>query len=522
MATSVDTVVVGAGTNGLVAAIALARGGSKVIVVEPNDDLGGAFREVEFAPGFKAAPLAGDLGYLAPDVVRGIGLGALLESRSDPTVISIAGGEPLSLYRQVDRTAAGLKRFSAKDAEKWPAFAKRIHDLASFFGQVYRNAPPRIDANTIGEFLTLAGLGRKLRGMGKVAMVEVLRTVPMAVAELVDDWFESDRLKGTIASLGVGDICQGPISGGTAFTLLHRHVGAELGVLGERLQLRDGPQALISALADRAEAAGVAIQKGAVARVVVRDDRVAGVVLESGDEIGCREVVSTLDPYRSMLELVDPIHLDPEFIQAIRNVRFRGVTTKILVALDGLPAVPGVAPSELNGTLVVAPSVRYLEKAYDATKYGQSSSEPFLEVRFPSVAQARLAPAGKHVAVISVQYTPYALRGAQWDQQRDVVADRAIGLLDQSLPGFASRVTSRTVLTPRDLETRFGLREGAVSQGEMMLDQILFMRPVAGWARHAMPVAGLFLGGAGTHPGGGITGMPGWLAAQSVVARRKA
>jgi phytoene dehydrogenase-like protein len=311
------------------------------------------------------------------------------------------------------------------------------------------------------------------------------------------------------------------MSGGTAFTFLHRQVGAATGVFGERLRLKDGPGALINALADRAKAAGVTIQTGAaVKNVIVGDDRIAGVLLESGEEISCREVVSSLDPYRTLLELLDPVHLDPDFIQAVRNIRFRGVTTKVLVALDQLPTVPGVTATALNGAVVIAPSIRYLEKAYDATKYGRCSEEPAVEVRFPSVGQSGLAPAGKHVAVMSVQFTPYRLREGGFDALRDQIADRATTIVDRHLPGFASRVTARAVLTPVDLETQFGLREGAVSQGEMMLDQILFMRPVAGAARHAMPVPGLFLCGAGSHPGGGITGMSGWLAARAVLAGR--
>jgi phytoene dehydrogenase-like protein len=517
MTRSFDSVVVGGGASGLVAAIGLAQRGSKVLLLEADAELGGSFREIEFAPGFRAAPLAPDLGYLTPEVVRALGAAPSADVTSDPSVVSLADGEPLLLRSSIEQTAEGLKRFSGKDAQRWPEFAARMHVLADFLAAMYRVPAPRIDVDTAGEFLALAKLGRKYRSLGKTNMVELLRTLPMALGDLLDDWFESDRLKGVLAAIGVMDVCQGPVSGGTAFTFLHRHVGAKPGVFNERL--KGGAGDLINSLAQRARALGVVIETAAaVRRIIVREGRVAGVSLASGEDIGARTVLSSLDPYRSLCELLDPVHLDPEFIHAIRNIRFRGVTSKVLVALDGLPPVAGATVS-LKGSFLIAPSIRYVERAYDATKYGRPSEEPFIEVRFPSVAQSNLAPAGKHVAVLHVQFTPYRLREGTWENMGSALADRAITLVDQHIPGFAARVRAHAVLTPADLESRFGLREGAISQGEMMLDQILFMRPVPGAAHHAMPIDGLYLCGSGTHPGHGLTGMSGWLAAQAAQAR---
>jgi phytoene dehydrogenase-like protein len=524
MTRSFDSVVVGGGANALVAAIALAQRGSKVLVLEADAELGGSFREIEFAPGFLAAPLAADAGYLAPEVVRALGATPVAETTADPAVVSLADGEPLQLRSSVQQTADGLKRFSAQDAQRWPEFAARMHALADFLAAMCRVPAPRIDADTAGEFLALAKLGRKYRGLGRTNMVELLRTLPMALADLLDDWFESDRLKGTLAALGVMDVCQGPVAGGTAFTFLHRHIGAGPGVFNERLRLKGGAGALTTALAQRARALGVVIQTGTKARrIMVREGRVAGVSLASGEDIGARTVLSSLDPYRSLLELLDPVHLDPEFIHAVRNIRFRGVTSKVLVALDGLPPVAGATVS-LRGSFVIAPSIRYVERAFDATKYGRCSDEPFIEVRFPSVGQSNLAPAGKHVAVLHVQFTPYRLRQESldqgtWEEMGPALAERAIKLVDGHIPGFASRVRAHTVLTPADLESRFGLREGAISHGAMMLDQILFMRPVPGAAHYAMPIPGFYLCGSGTHPGHGLTGLSGWLAAQVAQGR---
>ncbi|MDX2058069.1 MAG: NAD(P)/FAD-dependent oxidoreductase [Gemmatimonadales bacterium] len=516
MTSHFDTVVIGAGTNGLVTAIALARAGGKVLVVESAAQPGGALREVEFAPGFTAAPLAGSVGWMPPEVARGVGITPPARGAAAVSAPDGAGGW-LQLSADPAATAGSIRRVSARDAARWAAFSGRIQRLAGFLGALYVSPPPRIDADRLGEMVALLKVGQKLRGLGKEEMVEVLRTVPMAVAELLDEWFESDLLKGTIAADAVTDLCQGPMSGGTAFNLLHHHVGAPAGAI-RAVGLGDGV-ALVAALVERARAVGVEIRTGTSARqVVVRDDRAAGVELSSGETVTCRDVVSSLDPYRSLLELVDPVQLDPEFIQSVRNIRFRGAASKVLVALDALPALP----SGFSGSISIAPSMRYLEQAYDATKYRECSEAPYLEVTFPTLTRPSLAPGGKHVAVIHVQFTPYRLRdGGSWDAIRDQVGGAAIGIVDRYLPGFTDRIRHRAVLAPVDLEREFGLREGAVSHGEMMLDQILFMRPVAGAAHYATPVRGYYLCGSGTHPGGGIVGASGWLAAQAVLQGRK-
>ncbi len=518
MSRSFDSIIVGGDPEALVAAIALAARGSKVLLLEPNAELGGIYREIEFAPGFKAAPLANDVGYIAPEVAKLIGALPAAAAPSDPAVISLGGdGEPLLLRSSVAQTAEGLRHFSQKDSQQWPVFAARMAAVARFLAELYRVPPPRIDAGSMNEFFGLAKLGRSYRGLGSEGMVDLLRTLPIALADLLDDNFITPRLKGTLAALGVMDVCQGPIAGGTAFTLAHRHVGAQPGVFSERLCLRDGVGTLVSVLAQRAQALGITIQTGAVVRqVLVRGGRAAGVVLESGEEIAARTVISALDPWRSLLELVDPVYLDPEVIHAVRNIRFRGVTTKVMLALEALPTIPGVS-GPFTGSIVIAPDIRYVERAYDATKYGRCSDEPVIELRFPSVSQSNLAPSGQHVAVMHIQFTPYRLRDED-SGAREAVVDRAIATVERHLPGFAAAIRELEVLSPADLEERFGLREGALSQGEMMLDQILFMRPVPGMSRYATPLPGYFLCGAGMHPGAGITGISGLLASRAALA----
>lgn len=525
-----DAIVIGSGPSGLVAAIALARAGSRVLVAEAGEEPGGAFRELEFAPGFRAAPFAPDLGWLPREVMRGVGLadaplGGLRPAAPDPTVVTpAADGSLLQLFRDPGATAQGLRRFSARDAERWPAFASRVARLAAVLGAVYLSPPPRIDARGLGELGGMLRLGRRLRGLGRAEMIEFLRWVPMAVGELVGEWFETDLLKAALAAGALQDLCQGPRSGGTAFGLLHHRVGADPGAFGPRLLLADGPGGLVRALCEQARRAGVTVRTGApVAAILTEAERVAGVVLASGETIRAPEVLSSLDPRRTLLELLDPVHLDPDFIDRVRHIRFLGARTTVLLALERLPELPGAGDGRaLGGSFLVAPTLDDLERAYDATKYGRIADAPWLDIRVPSLWRPGLAPGDHHVMTIDAHWTPYRLRGSTWEAEREALGDRVVALAGRHLPGLAGRIRHRVVLAPPDVERMVGATEGALSQGAMMLDQILFMRPVAGWSRYAMPVPGLFLCGPGAHPGPGATGASGWLAAQAVLRARGA
>ncbi len=519
MSRDFDSVVIGASADGLVAAAVLARAGQRVLVLEAEHEPGGTLREVEFAPGFRAAPLAADLGHVHADVLRATGAVLPAAVAPDPCAVALGDGGPLAFRCTPAATAEGLRRFSARDAAAWPAFAREMHAIAGFLGELLRRPAFAIDGKGAGELLSLARLGLRYRALGRRGMTEMLRALPIALADLLDDWFENERLKGLLAAIGTADLPQGPKGGGTALALLHRHVGAAPGVFGDRLRLQAGAAAFVTALADRARACGALIEMGAeVRRILVRGDRAAGVVLASGEEIACRRVVSGAGVGRTLLELLDPLHLDTGFIDAVRHIRHRGVTCHVLLGLGGLPAIPGLAGAPA-GSYWIAPSVAHVERAHDAANYGRCPDDPVIELRFPSATQPDLAPPGMHVATLRVQYTPWNLRDGDWERERDAVADRAVAAVERYVPGFASRAVHRAVLAPRDLEARFGLPEGAVSRGEVALDQLFFMRPVAGFSRHAMPVPGLFLCGAGTHPGPGLTGLPGLLAARAALPR---
>ncbi len=524
MSAAIDVAVIGAGTNGLVAATFLGRAGLRVLLLERETAVGGQGRVVEFAPGFRAAPLASDPGWLPPRVARAVGLEGLRRQPLDAP-LTLALGEPgasLTLWRETARAVEAIRRHSTADASRWPVFTARVRKLAGFLEALYSVPAPDVELPR-GDWLPLLGLARRFRGLGREDMIEFLRFLPTSVWELLDDTFESAALKAAVAAGGVRDHRQGPRSGATGFVLLHYLVGAAEGVVRGRGQWQGGPETFTRAAEAAARAAGVVFRSGApVTRIEVHDDAVTGVVLEDGEQIAARRVLSTADPARTLLEWMDPMWLDPEFIRAVRAVRFRGCTAYVLYAMDALPEVPGLSSEALGGVVSLTASLEALERAADAAKYGQPSDRPHVEFSVPSVHASGLAPEGKHVLIARAQYAPYRLRGgAAWDEaRRDRLADAVTTAIAGVVPCFGTRVLHRVAWTPRDLEDRFALTEGAPTHGEMALDQILFMRPVAGWGRYAMPIQGLYLGGVGTHPGPGILGGSGWLAARRLLSDR--
>jgi phytoene dehydrogenase-like protein len=524
--TGYDVAVIGAGANGLVAAAALAKAGRRTLLLERDTALGGQGRVVEFTPGFRAAPLALDPGWLPDSIARELGFGGLERSAADTGLtVAVERGAFLTLSRDPGRAAEAIGAHSRADAAKWAAFTALLRRLAGFLEELYQTPAPDISASSLGELLPLFGLARRFRSLGRHDMVEFLRTLPLSAWELLDDWFESAPLKAAVAAGAIQDHQQGPRSGGTGFVLLHYLVGAPAGVVRGRSPWRQGPAAFTDAAERAARGARVEIRTGSgVARILVKDESVTGVVLESGEEIAVRTVLSTGNPSRTLTEWVDPVWLDPEFMHAVGNIRHRGCTAIVLYALESLPELPGLASKDaLAGIVSLTPSIPLLESAADAAKYGEVSDRPHVEITVPTLLWPELAPEGRHVLVARVQYAPYRLRGgAAWDATaREALAARVTVAIESVAPGFRSRVLQRVAWSPRDLEERFGLREGAAAQGELGLDQILFMRPVAGWGNHRTPIAGLYLGGAGSHPGPGVLGGAGWLAAQRILGDRR-
>lgn len=522
-----DAIVIGAGLNGLTAAAYLAKGGARVLVLERRGTVGGSTTTEEFAPGFRADTCRHDAGWLSPKLVGELQLarhGLKLASHAAQMVAPGANGELLS-FGSHGPDVESLRRLSAHDAAAWPAFAARVEALCGFLLQMYQGPVPSPDTTTRSDLVTAARLGLKFRGLGKANMVALLRVLPMSVAELLDDEFETPVLKGALATRGVMHLCQGPRAAATAFNFLHHQIGGAAGALCRQIIPIGGLGALAQAVADAARAAGAEVRLNApVAHVLIRQGEARGVVLESGEEIAAKQVVSGASPRQTFLDLCDPTQLAPEFVRAVGNIRYRGAWAKVNIALDRAPAIPHAEASASGATrgIVIAPEMDYLERAYDDAKYGRASKAPWLEAIVPTEIDPSLAPTGKHVMTVHVQYAPYRLRDAEWNSAtRDALGDLVVSTLDRHVPGLGGTVLHRRVLTPADLEQTYALPEGHAYDGEMMLDQVMFMRPVPECSHYCTPVRGLYVCGSGAHPGGAVAGAVGANAARVILSDRK-
>ena len=477
---SETAVVLGGGANELAAAHVLARAGRRVLVLEGN--------EVHDEQ---------DTGWVAPQVLRAAGVdpSAVRIHYADPWASApLPGGGRLDLWHDMARSVEAIRRLNEHDAAKWPAFCERMARVARLLETAYLRPPPDFLGRGIRDLAQLAGLGIDLHRAGRQAIEDLLRIMPMPVADLLDDWFENDTLKGMLAAAGVMNLCQGPRSGGTAFRLLHHHVGSSPGVF------RPPASNLRSALAAMS---GIEIRRSAAARITVREGRVTGVVAASGEEITATRVVSGADPQRTLLSLADPGWLDPELVRAVRHIRSRGVAARVVLALPRAPDRP---------TLVVAPSLDYLERAYDEVKYRNVSRAPYLEAR-----SAGAGADGRCRLDVHLQYVPYALADAVSDDiQRARLGRLAADTLSRHA-GDPGAATVESVLTPRDLEERYGYPQGQPEHAEPVLDQLLWMRPLPELARYRTPIDGLYLCGTGMHPGSGVAGGPGYNAARQVL-----
>jgi phytoene dehydrogenase-like protein len=518
-------VIIGAGHNGLVCAAYLARAGHRPIVLEARGEVGGCAITHELAPGVRVPALSHAVS-LRSDIAADLDLasqGLHLTHASTSVVVPVQDGRALVVSRDQGEAARALAPWSARDAERWPAFVATTEALTRAMGGVLAQVPPSIDRPSAPELWDLLRAGRQLRGLGRSRLYDLLRWGPMPIGDLAAEWFETRALQAAICSRGVFGVSAGPRSAGTTASWLLQ--AAQEGYpTGTLTVVGGGPGALAGALAVAATAAGAEVRRAArVARVEVDDRGVSSVVLTSGETLNTRVVVSGADPKHTLLALVDPVHLQPSFRQQMLNYRAAGVLAKVNLAVSGLPALKGLPAAEptaahpMAGRLLVGDDPDTLEQAFDCSKYGRVSDRPWLEVTIPTLADPSLVSGGQHVLSIYVQYTPYRLREGDWGTERERLGDLVVERLSEVMPGLKSRITAGEVLTPVDLERRFGLTGGHIFHGEHALDQLYAMRPVLGWAQHRTPVAGLYLCGAGTHPGGGVTGAPGAHAARVVL-----
>ena len=519
-----DVVIVGAGHNGLVTAGYLAKAGLRTLVLERRSRAGGPLVTEEVVPGVRAPVAADGVGGLRAGVVRDLGLGSHGLQTIEPGVVAFvpsADGTSLTLWRDPVRTATELRtRPRPRDADAFIAFDRKVRSLAGFVARLQATEPPDLASPSLADAGTGFTLLNALRHLGRLQVRETLRVLPMSVADLVSEAVEDEALRGALGARGVRYSAMGPRSAGTALNFLWDSASGG-GAAGRTVFARGGPQALVEALLSAARSHGAELRCGVDVSVIrTRRGSVEGVALRSGEEIDARIVASSADPKQTLLRLLDPAEVGPTLGWRAEHIRAPGVVAKVTLVLDGLPAFDGTEGERLRGRIVVARSLDGLERAFNESKYGRISEDPYLEATIPTLSDPSLAPEGTHVIAALFQYAPRDLRGAEWDQAaRDRVADATVRTLETYAPGVAERIVTRHVVTPADLELEYGLSGGHPMHGEHALDQFFAWRPLLGHARYRLAgIRGLYLCGAGAHPGGGITGGPGRNAARAILA----
>jgi len=524
-----DVTIIGGGHNGLVTACYLAKSGLKTLVLERREIVGGGAVTEELHPGFRSSTLDHAAGPFSEQVAADLNLSrfGLKMITPEARVLALSNDvRSLCIYQDTARTVSEIEKFSTTDAKRYPEFVDSFARIGRVLAPLVSMTPPLIDQPTAADVWQLGKVGLAFRGLGKKDEYRLLRWGPMAVADLVSEWFETELLRATVAARGIYGAFAGPWSAGTSLGLLWQ-AALDGSAIGSASYAKGGMGALTDALANAAKAAGVEIRTGArVLAVTGVDGDTPRVVLESGEEIESRVVVSNADPRTTFLNLVDPVDLDPNFLLKMRNYRAPGVAAKINLALSALPTFRGVngsdSKSKLSGRIHIGPEIDYLERAFDASKYGEFSAEPYLDITLPSIGDPSLAPEGKHVMSIHVQFAPYKLKQGDWTLRREEFADNVLDQLAAYAPGLRDLIVARQVITPLDLEETYGLSGGHIHHGEQTLDQFFTFRPLIGWAQYRTPLKRLYLCGAGTHPGGGLTGLPGANAAREIAKDFKA
>ncbi|MGB7584259.1 MAG: NAD(P)/FAD-dependent oxidoreductase [Terriglobales bacterium] len=522
MASARDVVIIGGGHNGLVTAFYLAKAGYKPLVLERRPQPGGAAITQEFHPGFRCSTLAHSAGPLRPDIIRDMQLerhGLKLISPDVATVSLSPDGRALTLYRNLEKSVQEISKFSQKDAARYPEFQQTLSKISKVIAEALALTPPDIDHPSKGDLWGMLQTGRAIRKLGKKDMYRLLRWGPMAVADLVAEYFETELLRATIAARGIFGTFLGPWSAGSSLVLLMRAAG-DAHASGLASFAVGGAGAITQAMAAAATEAGAEIRSNAeVIEITVGNGVAGGVVLSNGEEINAQAIVSNADPKRTLLKLVDPMHLSPDFVMKLQHYRMPGTVAKVNLALSGLPSFTALNGNDesLSGRILIAPEIDYLERAFDDSKYGSFSKQPYLEIAIPTIGDPTLAPAGKHVMSIYMQYAPFKLKNSDWEKQRVALGDTVVKTLTRYAPNLPELILTHQIITPQDLEDTYGLTSGHIFHGELALDQFFTMRPLLDWAKYNTPIKNLYLCGSGTHPGAGLTGGSGANAARQIL-----
>src|SRR5512138_1533883 len=520
--TKYDVIVIGGGHNGLGNAAYLARAGKKVLVLERRHVLGGAAVTEEVFPGFKFSVCSYVVSLLRPEIIRELDLPrhGLEILPLDGTFTPMPNGDYLWRVNDHAKTRNEIARHSKLDAEAYDEYGKAMVEMGRFVKPILSMTAPDPTSLALKGLKDLLSLARRFQNLPGEDKYNQVQLMTMSAADFLDQWFETDVLKATMSASGIIGTFLGVRSPGTAYVLLHHYMGEIDGAFRSWGFARGGTGAISNSIADAAREAGVEIRtEAAIEKILLNKDRAIGVVLKNGEEILAEVVSSNVDPHLTFIKMVGEEHLPDEFCEDLKRYKYRGSSGKVNLALDGLPnfkALPGEGP-HLRGAISISPSVDYMERAYDEAKYGRFSRRPYIDMVIPSLTDPSVAPPGKHVMSCFVQYAPYNLKEGSWDEKRDEFGDAVVDTIAEHAPNIKSLIRDRQVLTPLDLEREFGLSEGNIFQGELTLEQLFFLRPVAGWAQFRTPIKNLYMCGSATHPGGGIMGANGRLAAIEIL-----
>src|SRR6201981_2683639 len=523
MAQHYDVIVIGGGQNGLSNAASLAKAGKKVVVLERRHVLGGAAVTEEIIPGFLFSECSYVVSLLRPEIIRDLDLPrhGLEILPLDGTFSPMLNGDYLWRMNDHGRTVREIRRHSRVDAEAYEEFSKMMTPMCRFVKPILSMIPPDPTTLRPKDLRQLHFLMQRFRDLSSDERYTLIQLMTMSAADFLDQWFETDVLKATMSASGIIGTFLGIRSPGTAYVLLHHYMGEIDGAFRSWGFSRGGTGAISNAIADAARELGAEIRNEApIAKIIVKNNRAQGVALQNGDEIYGDVISSSVDPRLTFIKFIEENQLPGEFLEDVRRYKFRGSARQVNIALDALPdfkCLPGPG-AHLRGAISISPSVEYMERAYDDAKYGNFSRRPYIDMVIPSLTDPSVAPPGKHVLSCFVQYAPYKLRpGLNWDDQKEAFGNTVVDTISQYAPNLKDIIIQKQVVTPLDLEREWGLSEGNIFQGELSLEQLFFLRPVPGWAQYRTPIKNLYMCGSATHPGGGIMGANGRLAALEIL-----
>ena len=505
-----NVIIIGSGINSLSSAALLGKAQKKVLVLESRDTIGGLASTIEFSPGFRCNAINDSIKWINPNLFSELNINSNNLNIIKPNISHIALGEnknPIFFHRDVNKTSESIQSFSEKDAKNWRNFILHVKKLTSFLEPLYNSTPPYLPKAGIKDLLSMKSMLSPIFKHGAQGTVDLLRSVPMMMPEMMDEWFENELLRAALSTSGIHHSSLGPYSASTVYNFLHQHVYSN-GVILENNFIDGGTIEFANTLHKIAEFHNVETQLNSkVKSIKIENNLSKGVVLDTGELISSEIVVSGIDPKNTFIKLAGPQKLNPTFLNQLNNIKYRGSIARIHFALKDLPNINGVLHDKMKTMFSISPSIEYLEKASDSMKYGNIAENPYLEFCFPSIINNNFAPKGKHILSATFQYAPYKLRNQVWDKNsKDDLKNKTIKGLEKFIPNLTELIEDSLVHSPKDLENEFSLSEGNVNHSEMTLDQFMFMRPTLSCSQYKTPIKNLYLCGPGTHPGGGLHG----------------